>query len=220
MLKKSLYTLGLSALILSVPVAAKCDSITYTLTTSGCSGGCGTSPYGTITLTQSGNNVNVVETLNPGYYLINTGGGNANSLDFNLDKTATITNITPNNLFSNGGSDSAGGTFGTFNNSIECSGCKPGASGVPNSDSQTLSFTVDGVTLTDFTQSTGGYYFASDIADYNGSRVVATGSVGASGPGVPSAPVVPEPSSFLLAGTGLLVLATVMTRRRTAEFAL
>ncbi|MHB1795039.1 MAG: PEP-CTERM sorting domain-containing protein, partial [Acidobacteriaceae bacterium] len=62
------------------------------------------------------------------------------------------------------------------------------------------------VMIANFIANSGGYYFASDIGNL---LTGATGNVASNGGVsiVPVTPVIPEPPSLLLLGTGLLVLA-------------
>ena len=214
MLKK--FLLLSSALVLAAAPFAKADTIgtvaTFSLTADGCSGGCGAGPYGTITLTQSATGVVTVnETLASGVAFVGTGAGV--SLEFNLtgSPAVTIGNIT-NPFFSNG-PDTAS-TFGNFNYSVTCwnksakTGCGPGGS---NPNPGPLSFTVTngtGVNVSDFVANSGGYFFSSDVLGVTGN----TGNVAAKG-GTTTIPTVPEPSSLLLFGTGVLSAAGLIRRK-------
>jgi hypothetical protein len=199
-------------LCFSAAKVARADSMTYTLTDniqSGCSGSTSSlcsGPFGTVTLTSAGSNVNVSETLNPDYYFIHTGAGD--SLEFNA--SGTVVGL-PSDFSLVSSSPVTASGLGSFTQGISCTGCGNGASKVPYTP-QTLSFTVDGATLSSFTANSDGNYFASDIADYDPTdkKVIATGNVG----GMGSAPVVPEPASLLLFGTGAAFL--VVARRFVA----
>ena len=194
---------GLAVLgVLTLASTARASSITYTLTEDGCSGGCGTAPYGTVTLTTDpslANTVDVSETLFNGDEFVKT--GNHDAITFNTDVTPiTITDITTGYTVDSSPSNPP---YNPFGYGISCSGCGPGASSPLGG---TLSFDVTGpagFSINDFVANAGGTFFASDI-------IGTTGNTGAVGALKPSA--VPEPSqTFLL--LGLMLVGFVAMRR-------
>ena len=202
MLKKIL--LLSAALALASAPFAHADTI-YTLTQDGCTGTCGTAPFGTIDLAQTTSSlVTVTLTLTSGERFAGTGAGDA--LEFNLAGNPAITIGSITSGFGVGPSPDTASFAGSFGYSVACTSCTGGKATNPAGP---LSFTVtsaSGVTIADFIANSGGYFFASDIVGVNGN----TGNVAALGNTTPS---VPEPSSLLLLGTGALGVAGLIRRR-------
>ena len=202
------------ALIASVGVrSAHATTIQYTFTVDHCGGGCGTSPFGTITLTDTGTDqVSVRVDLFNGNQFVSTGFNG--SFAFNLignpqvsisGQTAgwTLVSATAGSLANFDG-------FKTFEYAMFC--CFGGNGPQPGP----LVFTISAIAGThlsaasfaELSAGTGGTaaYF---VADINGGTTGNTGLVGAVGPGT----VVPEPGSLVLLGLGLSGMALTLRRR-------
>src|SRR5882757_7776449 len=143
MLKRLLYLC--SVCLLTSATFAHADSI-FTLTLDGCTGTCGTAPFGTIQLVQTTPTlVTVTETLSAGERFAGTGAGDA--LEFNVLGPITI-NVLTSGFAIGPGPDSAS-TFGTFLKSVTCTTCQGGKASNPTGP---LVFTVTsagGVSVTD-----------------------------------------------------------------------
>lgn len=162
-------------------------------------------PYGTVALTSSGSNVDVTLTLASGVGLVTTGAGLSLTWDLTGDPTITVSGQPSG--FSFVTNVSASGS-GSWNYALSCSTSTCGTGG---NDPYTtpVSFTIDNVTLADFTTNSDNHYFSSDVCVGVSSGTCSSGITGVitGGPATvtppPSPSSVPEPAS----SAGLVVLA-------------
>ena len=193
-----------AALCAAAPLAGFSQTVSYDFTQTNV-GAFGTGPYGTVTLTQSGANVNVSVSLASAFNFVDTGAHEILSFDALNVATTDVSNIT----FANDLGDVFGvqanvtnAPFGSFSLGIVCvdsasNPCVNGASGGGYVDS--LTFTVAGATLGDFDGR-----FAADIYGNGSTGVVGTGG---------QVTAVPEPQTYALMIAGLGVVG-FMGRRR------
>ncbi|MHB8304245.1 MAG: PEP-CTERM sorting domain-containing protein [Acidobacteriaceae bacterium] len=218
---KSIWKLSLlSALVAAwafTALPASADTVSYALNASGCPA-C-TLPAGTVTLTQSGSDAVLVNVgLNSGYDFHPTQGGQHGVFDFNNAATLTASNIsnitgtlapgtTPyaySFSFLGAGSYSAPPSFGPFDYAFSLT--VPSGPHSGNSDITGLSFLVtsSGALPIGSFNSNGNAYFSTDLINPGAEF---TGNFGAVGPPISTLSSVPEPSSLLLFGTGVLGFA-------------
>ena len=202
MLKMRLAVTGILVVLALWGASAAHAQTSFTL--SNCSPGCGTSPFGSVTLQQNtSTSVNVTVTLTPTTDRFSGSGSGNDVLTFDLSGSGSVT-------LANGGPDGlsvASGSFnqspfGSFSFAVTCMGPMSTCNGSNTSSTNAESFTLtrtSGLTVSSFIPNSGGILFTSDITASGHSGIVAA---------------TPEPASMLLFGSGLLAIGTVVRRRR------
>jgi len=197
-----------AGLLLAAP-AARADSITYEFTSCHITGGCGTAPYGTVTLTQNGTTVDVTVHLNDGSKFVQTGSGDQYAVKFELSSgfTVTVDQTVPGQTLAvtyDSSNTLDGDGTGNFNFGI-CATTTGGACaqiGGGAGFTNDITFHVASATISDFIANDKGNFFVADIL---------SGQTGKTGPVDVSGTQVAEPGTLLLLGSG--VIAVELWRR-------
>ena len=118
------WLLVLGMLVVGLVVAAPpAHAIVFDLTSDHCTGGCGTAPFGTVTLEQDGTTVDVTVDLADGYFFVKTGAADDQAFKFNgtgfVVGDITVDQNAPNPLSADAGALNGDGT-GNFGFGIEC----------------------------------------------------------------------------------------------------
>lgn len=208
-----LTILSIAAISVLLTPAAHADTITtYTLNIQNCSSGCGSGPFGTVTLDQvDANDVKVTFALQDANVFAISGA--ADPFGFNLDKTFTASTVVASSgkSFTLAGSDSFSGE-GTFSSIVKCSNCGGGTSGMVGGSITFTLTNAGGLSAADFVADGSGYFFGADTGTVVSGNVSGTGPVGSEGPG--STIATPEPSTDVLLTAGLIGLIALAGLRR------
>ena len=201
--RKLAISLAMFAVVaLGSAAAANADQVVINVPNSGLSGTPG--PYATVTYTLNGNVIDVNVQMAPSFTAFGQGNGNNGIFGFNIvGSTAglSVTNL-PVGFSANLGGGQMDG-FGNFDVTLDC--CNP--ANAVTSFSFTVSRTGGFSSASDlFEASSSGAHFAIHVAPTNGNP---TGFAGDAG--TPNE--VPEPTSMLLLGSGLVTLAAGLRKR-------
>jgi hypothetical protein len=208
MTRSNVVRLSLIALFFMATVlvsAPNASAIDFQLTSDHCTGGCGTAPFGTVSVVQAGANVTITVTLAAGYSFVQTGAADFQAFKFN-GVGVTLADIsvaahTPALVAATGAFNGDG--TGDFVFGINCPTCQNGGAGAFTNP---ITFTVANATIADLTQANAlGNIFVADVLAPNGN----TGPVDVSGPPTN----VPEPTSLTLLGFGVLSAGLAWRKR-------
>src|SRR5262245_23610780 len=174
-------TTAAAALVSVVATATPASAITFQLTSDHCTGTCGTPPFGTVDVTQSGANVNITAVLAAGYSYAQTGAADGQIFKFNgigVALTDIVVGAHVPALAAATGALNGDGT-GDFSFGINCPSCGNGPTGFGGA----VSFTVNNATIADVTAPNNlGNIFVADVLAPNGNTGPVDVSVSVPGP--------------------------------------
>ncbi len=198
---------------LALASQANAAQVIYNLTLSGCSSSCGAGPYGTVTVTDFGNDSlsYVVQLLNGAQFNVSGNSSTHESFDFDLVGSPTITYSNVTSGFVDAGGISDASPFGAFTYSLNLTTPTHNPSNVSK-----LEFTVTALTAlsvnsvgstTNSNNSNQQLAFVADVSS-NGN----TGNVAALAGGTPGG--VPEPATWAMMLVGFGGMGALLRHRR------
>jgi len=163
-MKLSKYIMLAIGLLVAVSSAR---AVTFDFTSDHCTGGCGTPPFGTVTLTQDGTSVDFTVSIAPNIWA-KTGSTDFELFKFNatgillsdisVDQTFAGETLAAEQAAVPGGFNGDG--TGDFTFGIACTTCKNGNTGITSD----ITFTVANSSIADFTAGNNlGIIFVADI---------------------------------------------------------
>jgi hypothetical protein len=207
---KLLSVLALSIGLLGMTTVAS-HAVTFNITSDHCTGGCGTPPFGTVTVIQNGTNVDISVSLTDSNRFVLTGSADMQFFKFNGAPSLTSITVTQTaagtHLVAATGAFNGDGT-GMFNFGITCDAgiCGNGAANALPIGT-ILSFEVLNDTVAALTQPNNlGIIFVADML---------SGTTGNTGPVDVSVSPVPLPPAAMLFGSALVGLGVLGRRRRS-----
>jgi hypothetical protein len=157
----TMATLALASSALATPVT----QVSYPITSDHATGGLGTAPFGTVTLTEAGGNLDVSVSLNAGYFFVLTGAADFQDFKFNATGVAvsdiSITQNAPYTLVASTGTYNGDGT-GQFGFGI--TGAPGQGNGFANAFNSPINFHIANATIADLTNPNNlGILFVADL---------------------------------------------------------
>lgn len=221
--------LGFSGVARAIPIQPA-PQTTYLLTLNGCSSGCGTGPYGSVTVSQDARIAGALDfsvVLGAGYSFRHANDTHHTAFGFDLAGNPQITMSSfSSSVFSRGNDNLSLSPFGVMEYSIGCAstGGLTCASGANANNPTTLAFVVTSqtgaLTLSSLVANPDGYLFTVDAVNNGTCAGCTSGSTGNLAAAAAASVVTndtlatPEPATAALFGTGLLALGGLVYRRR------